>query len=103
MCTKLKCGCGGKQFRIEKKEECLNCNHNGADTSCHGKMQDIDSQNINTGYTYDGKIMDRLDIERTQVADDQECRLGHSDDNGCHIYICVKCGEIKENIYISGA
>lgn len=32
MCTELKCECGSESFKITKKEDCTNCEHNGADS-----------------------------------------------------------------------
>lgn len=62
------------------------------------------SKYFETGYVYDPEIIKELNIERTQVEDDGECKIDfHAEGSGCHLYTCSSCNEIKKNIYIVGS
>lgn len=81
---KYKCeNCDHDLFIIEKIDSCLECRHNGI-------WDDKNCKYIYTGYG-----------ERTQAHDEGECELGHCFANGCHLYVCSKCG-VETNLPITG-
>ena len=71
--------CKAELFKIEIRDDCSKCEHNGAMTWADG-------------YTYDSGEIETKDLDRTQARDEGECNMGSCFDNGCYIFICAKCG-----------
>lgn len=75
--------CGYGYFEIEIKDECSDCIHNGAY---------IESDDGNDwDYIYDEKQIKDNNLQRDQAENDGECRIGQSNNAGCHLYICINC------------
>lgn len=85
-----KCTCGNDKFYIEIKRDCYECDHNGAWNSnwCY--------------YTLDLDIINDLGLTRNQAENEGECELGHSYNNGCHMYKCTECGRLTNLPLIEG-
>lgn len=94
---KLKCGCGNDKFKIEKRDDCADCVHNGANS---GYSENKTSKHFDQGYVYDPEIIKELGIERSEAEDDGECEMGSAEGEGCYIYICSLCEKIKEHLYL---
>ena len=72
----MKCGkCEHDVFKIDERG-CELCENNGV------------WDELTQKYTYP----ERTDDDRTQAGEDGECEMGHTWDNGCHLYTCACCG-----------
>lgn len=90
--------CKGETFKIQKRDDCKNCESNGAD-SRNSEVED--SEYYDTGYVYDSEIIAGLGIERDQVENEGECKLGYAYGNGCYQFTCSSCGKFNDYIYMS--
>jgi hypothetical protein len=77
-CTECQC----EVFRIDYSDDCDDCPENGA-------WDKIDCG----GYIHDADIIAEKGLIRDCVNNEGECRMGDAYGAGCHMYICVGCGE----------
>ena len=82
----MKCkSCGKNQFYIEKLEDCLECEYNGAWSDDQDK------------YIYNEGEVEKLKLERGQASTEGECFFSETSGEGCYLFICCNCGK-KENL-----
>ena len=79
--------CGNDTFRIDEIKCCDDCSENGAWDSAD------DAQEL----TWDEKLIFWGGLERCQVEEESECRMGSAYGRGCHMYICTECRQ-KEHL-----
>lgn len=81
----MKCKkCGGVLFAIQVIPCCDDCDQNGA------SGEDEDSGYY---YEYDLKIIEEKELERTQVGEERECKMGTAYGSGCYMFVCDNCHE----------
>ena len=73
----MKCKCGNYLFTIQIISCCDDCDQNPA----------YDGEE----YIYDQKEIDDKGLERSEVAENGECKFGLAYGTGCYMFTCSKC------------
>lgn len=87
----LKCKkCGAELFKINIIHHCGNCEHNAA------------WDDAGSGYTTDLEIIESKNLDRTQVEDEGECRMGQGvSGDGCYMLTCAICGGWTDHLPVT--